>query len=109
MTHGTWVPKGILERDDLPLSAKLLYGLVDALSQEEGCFASNEYVAKHLGLSKRQVQNLLKTLLDAGLIVRNLDESTGQRHLWTVEKYALHRASRGATDFTPPTKFIAPI
>lgn len=108
MTHGTWIPKGILERDDLPLSAKLLYGLVDALSQEEGCFASNDYVGKHLGLSKRQVQNLLNTLLKAGLIVRQVDETTGKRHLWTVEKYALKQVAGGATDFTPPVQSISP-
>lgn len=108
MTHGTWVPKGILERDDLPLSAKLLYGLVDALSQEEGCFASNEYVARHLGVSKRQVQNLLNTLLKAGLIVRSLDEATGKRHLWTVEKHALMSVNRGEANCTPPVQSISP-
>lgn len=105
MAHGTWIPKAVLERSDLPVTAKMLYGLVDALSQDEGCFASNEWVAATLGLKKRQVQNLIKRLIEAGLIVR---EDGDRRVLWTVEKQALNRCNKGAVKCTPPVQSVAP-
>jgi hypothetical protein len=105
MAHGTWIPKAVLEKADISLSAKLLYGLVDALCQDEGCFASNEWVAASLGLKKRQIQYLLKELIDAGLVIRQEGE---RRVLWTVEKAALIKAARGAADCTPPVQSIAP-
>jgi DNA-binding transcriptional ArsR family regulator len=106
MTHGTWIPRLVLERADIPLSAKLLYGLIDALDGDEGCFASNGWIATNLGLGKRQVQNLLTTLIDAGLVVRV--EREGKRYLQTIEKAALSGAKRDATNCTPPVQSVTP-
>lgn len=106
MTHGTWIPRLVLERADIPLSAKLLYGLIDALDGDEGCFASNGWIATNLGLGKRQVQNLLTILIDAGLVVRV--ERDGKRYLQTIEKAALSGAKRDATNCTPPVQCVTP-
>jgi biotin operon repressor len=110
MPHGTWIPRGVLERADLPLSARVLYGLIDALDRDEGCFASNAWIAQHLGLTKRQVQNLLNTLVEKGLVVRRVRDR--KRFICTVEADALHRVSTPSegheADFTPPVKSVSP-
>jgi DNA-binding MarR family transcriptional regulator len=105
MTHGTWIPKAVLERVDIPLSARVLYGLIDALDGDEGCYASNGWIATNLALTPRQVQNLLKMLVDAGLVVRI--ETDGKRILRTVEKQALVALKGDAVNFVPPTKPIS--
>ena len=105
MTHGTWVPKAVLEMVDIPLSAKVLYGLIDALDGDEGCYASNGWIATNLALTPRQVQNLIKQLVDKGLVVRV--ETEGKRVLRTVEKQALLALKRGEANFVPPTKSIS--
>jgi len=106
MTHGTWIPKAVLERVDIPLSARVLYGLIDALDGNEGCYASNGWIATNLALTPRQVQNLIKTLIDTGLVVRlDLD---GKRILRTVEKQALVALKGDAANFVPATKPISP-
>ena len=105
MTHGTWVPKAVLEMVDIPLSAKVLYGLIDALDGEEGCYASNGWIATNLALTPRQVQNLIKQLVDKGLVLRV--ETEGKRVLRTVEKQALLALKGGEANFVPPTKPVS--
>lgn len=79
--------------ETLTITEKVVYGIVNALDNEEGCYASNGYLAQTLQLSDRQVKNVLKTLIDFQLVVRI--EVDGRRILRTVEKQALV----GATDF----------
>ncbi len=79
--------------ETLTITEKVVYGIVNALDNEEGCYASNGYLAQTLQLSDRQVKNVLKTLIDFQLVVRI--EVDGKRILRTVEKQALV----GATDF----------
>lgn len=106
MNQGTWIPRLVLERADIPLSARLLYGLIDALDGDEGCFASNGWIATHLGLKPRQVQNLIKVLVDRGLVVRHIRDD--KRYLMTVEKAALAKVNGDVMHCVPPTQSIAP-
>lgn len=87
--------------DTLTITEKVVYGIVNALDNEEGCYASNGYLAQTLGLSDRQVKNVLKTLIDFQLVVRI--ELDGRRILRTVEKQALV----GVTDFLGKGKPIS--
>ena len=90
---GVWIPVEVFQMETLTITEKVVYGIVNALDNEEGCYASNGYLAKTLQLSDRQVKNVLKTLIDFQLVVRI--ELDGRRILRTVEKQALV----GATDF----------
>lgn len=90
---GIWIPAEVIQLETLTITEKVVYGIVNALDNEEGCYASNGYLAKTLQLSDRQVKNVLKTLIDYNLVVRV--EVNGRRILRTVEKQALV----GATDF----------
>lgn len=50
---------------------KLAIALIEGLSNEKGyCFASNAYIADALGVSERQVQNVIKRLEDIGIMGR---------------------------------------
>lgn len=90
---GVWIPVEVFQMDTLTITEKVVYGIVNALDNEDGCYASNGYLAQTLQLSDRQVKNVLKTLIDYQLVVRI--ELNGKRILRTVEKQALV----GATDF----------
>ena len=90
---GVWIPVEVFQLETLTITEKVVYGIVNALDNEEGCFASNGYLATTLQLSDRQVKNCLKTLIDFQLVVRV--ELNNKRILRTVEKQALV----GATDF----------
>jgi hypothetical protein len=90
---GVWIPAGVFQTTTISITAKVVYGVVDGLDNDEGCFASNAYLSKHLGLGERQLRNLLKELDDAGLITRI--EQEGRRIIRTVEKVALQNALAG--------------
>lgn len=87
---GVWIPAGVFQTSMVSLAAKVVYGVVDALDNDDGCFASNAYLSRHLGLKERQIRNLLKELDDARLIVRV--EVGGRRVIRTVEKLAVENA-----------------
>jgi hypothetical protein len=87
---GVWIPAGVFQTTTVSLTAKVVYGVVDALDNDAGCFASNAYLSRHLGLSVRQLQAILADLEVANLVTR-VDEG-GRRVIRTVEKVALQRA-----------------
>jgi len=82
---GIWIPAIVLTYP-ISITAKVCFGVVDGLDNEDGCFASNAYLQNHLQLEKRQLQNILKELDDAKLIVRQ--EVAGRRIIRTVNKVA---------------------
>jgi hypothetical protein len=84
---GVWIPSEVLQLETLSITEKVVYGIISALDNEDGCYASNGYIARTLQLSDRQVKNVLKTLIDYNLVKRI--EIYGKRILRTVEKQAL--------------------
>ena len=36
---GVWIPREVFTHKDLSPNAKFLYGIIDALDNEEGCYA----------------------------------------------------------------------
>jgi hypothetical protein len=84
---GVWIPKEVFQMETLSPTAKFVYGIIDSLDNEDGCYASNGYLARSLGLAERQIRNLLRELDDLKLIVRI--EQDGRRIIRTVEKVAL--------------------
>ena len=99
---GVWIPAEVLQLNTLSITDKVVYGIINSLDNEDGCYASNGYLATTLDLSERQIKNIIKTLCDYNLVVRV--EVAGRRILRTVEKQALVRA----TDFTSLGKSVSP-
>ncbi len=87
---GVWIPAGVFQTSKVSITAKVVYGVVEALDNEDGCFASNAYLSRHLGLGERQIRNILQELDEANLITRV--EQNGRRVIRTVEKMAVVKA-----------------
>jgi hypothetical protein len=78
----TEIPGYIMDLD-ISWVKKAVWGRVHALTKQEGyCYASNQYLADDLNISKRTLQRHLKDLKGDGLIHRDYNES-GQRILFT--------------------------
>ena len=81
---GIWIPKDIWLHPELSWMEKCLAAEIDSLDREneegeEGCFASNDYLMKMFGLSKRQIQRGLEKLKKLNLIRY---EKTDGRKRW---------------------------
>lgn len=92
---GVWIPAGVFQLKTISLTSKVVYGVVEALDGDDGCFASNAYLSRHLGLEERQIRNILSELTDACLIRR--EQVNGRRVIRTVEKIALDNAFANAS------------
>lgn len=87
---GVWIPAQVFQNNNLTITAKVVFGVLEGLDNEDGCFASNSYLSRHLGLGERQIRNVLKELEDASLIIR--EEIEGKRTIRTVVNLALGAA-----------------
>lgn len=68
-TDGRFLPVNIMNRSDLSTGCKLVLGTLCALSRSHGfCWASQQYLADALGISRRSIQHHLKELAEAQLI-----------------------------------------
>ena len=88
---GVWIPASIFQTPTISITAKVVYGVLESLDNEGGCFASNAYLSKHLGLEVRSVQLILADLEVAGLIKRSEDPN-GRRIIRTIERVAVTKA-----------------
>lgn len=102
---GVWIPAGVFQHLTISITAKVVYGVVEALDNDDGCFASNAYLSRHLGLGERQVRNILQELDEANLITRV--EVEGRRVIRTVEKSAIVKALGEAKNCLGGRKNIA--
>lgn len=75
----------IVKSDLLSSTEKLVYGVILALSNHKGyCYASNEYIAKRVNLSKRTITKAIGELKKANYIrIENIDY---QRRIYLIQK-----------------------
>ncbi len=66
---GVWIPAIIWESDSLSLREKCLLVEIDSLDKGQGCYASNAYLGKFLGISEGQTANIITDLRKRGLVV----------------------------------------
>lgn len=64
----TITPKCVLEDRNISFSAKVLYGQLNRLQGDDGCWASNQYLAELLGVSTRSIRDIIKSLEDNNYI-----------------------------------------
>ncbi len=65
---GIWIPAEIWLCNELSIMDVILLSEIDSLDKEKGCFASNGYLSKFLGISKINVSKHIKKLKTLGLI-----------------------------------------
>lgn len=67
---GIWIPKSLWLDDSLSPSEKCLLSEIDSLSKNgDGCYASNEYLAKFMHMTEGSLKNMLSHLRKGGYIV----------------------------------------
>lgn len=64
---GVWIPAALWTRKDLTWLQKCILAEIDNLSK--GCFASNAYLAKHMGIAERTLTNNLAELRKKNLLI----------------------------------------
>jgi len=68
---GVWIPKELFLNETLSWAEKILLIEIDSLDQNgQGCFASNEYLAKFVQLSEGSLANLIVKLMNKGYIIK---------------------------------------
>ena len=65
---GIWIPKDIYLNKDLSWTDKILVIEILSLDNERGCFASNDYFAEFLGVTKTTISTSISKLKDLGFI-----------------------------------------
>ena len=65
---GIWIPKEIWLNKEINTIQKVLLAEIDSLSIEKGCYASNEYLSKFIGISKRQTISYISDLKNKGYL-----------------------------------------
>ncbi len=74
------VPLSLMSRKDISQTAKLLYGLIVCLSHQAGyCYASDDYIAERIGVSKRQTQRAITELETLRIVL--ITGATSRRHI----------------------------
>ena len=78
---GVWISKEIWLAKDLGWSEKLLLVEIDSLDGEQGCFASNEYLANFFGLSKDRISKMVSSLKKKGYITVQVFYKEGTKQI----------------------------
>lgn len=74
------IPASVRYDDNLPASAKLLYGEITALANARGfCSASNSYFANLYGVNKTTVSEWVSALVGQGHITVEVDREAGNQ------------------------------
>ncbi len=74
------IPATVRYDDSIPANAKLLYGEISALLNEDGfCFAGNQYFADLYGVTIKSISRLISTLEKANYIILTIEkDKTGK-------------------------------
>ena len=59
---GVWIPKDIWLAKNLSWTEKLVLTELDSLDNDDGCFATNEYLGTFFGLSKGRISKIISKL-----------------------------------------------
>lgn len=90
---GIWIPSEIWLDDRLTALDKIILAEIDSLDNEEGCTASNDYLAEFCGCTKVKVSNAISKLKDLSLI--ELSSFDGrQRKLKSCLKKSLRQTQK---------------
>lgn len=82
---GVWIPKDIWLNKELNALDKVIFAEIDSLDNEEGCWASNQYLAEFCGCSESKITKAVAKLKELGLIeVENFD---GRHRIIRVVKF----------------------
>tara|TARA_R100001163_G_C5066916_1_gene205631 strand:+ start:2096 stop:2746 length:651 start_codon:yes stop_codon:yes gene_type:complete len=93
---GVWIPKNIYLNKNLSWSEKILLVEIESLDNEDGCFASNDYFADFLGVTKTTVSISISKLKKLNF-VKQVSFDGRKRVLKVVDSEFKKTQSQGLT------------
>jgi len=111
---GIWIPREIWEHQTLCPLEKFLWAEIHSLDGDDGCFASNEYLANMVGCSPRRVQQMISNLKKLYLIKVQLTNNSERVIRMAISFVGVDTPTKYIAppheiNFVPPTKNISPI
>lgn len=97
---GVWIPKPIWLSKELSIIEKVFLAEIDSLDEDDnGCYATNDYLAEFFGLSTKRVSFIINRLCSRGYARSEINKRAGnKRRLWVCpEKYPRPIAESGDT------------
>ncbi len=113
-TYQINIPAAVRFDKRLPANAKLLYGEIKALCDQQGyCWANNHYFADLYSVKKETISLWLKQLRERGLVQVHINEKQGNQRQIFLQNLPLGvydkseevqgQNVRGLTDLSPPS------
>ena len=87
---GVFIPKALWINTELTWMEKLFLAEIEALDNDDGCFASNAHFEKFFGLGKRRTQEIISSIKNKGFIESELikqNKAIVKRIIKVTEKY----------------------
>lgn len=78
---GIWIPKEIWLSKDLTMQEKIMLVEIDSLDNEDGCFATNQYLADFFDISKTRVSIVLNNLVEKGYLKSKIIYKEGTKQI----------------------------
>jgi len=78
---GIWIPNYIWLSNNLTLQEKVFLVEIDSLNNNGGCYASNSYFGKFFGLSNTRVSLVIKSLIEKGYVISNINQEQGNKRI----------------------------
>jgi len=67
---GVWIPGEVAFNPELPYSDKFLFFWINSLDNERGCFASNDYLGRLMGIKPKSISRSITRLKNLGYITQ---------------------------------------
>lgn len=65
---GIWIPIQIWESNNLSMTEKIVLAEIDSFEKAQGCFASNNFLGKFLGLTPGRISQIISRLKELNYI-----------------------------------------
>jgi len=101
---GVFIPREVLLNESLTSTEKMLYGIIQSLDNDRGCYASNGYLGRMLGVGQETVRQGISNLEDSKLVSRSASDSG--RTIRTTSTLSLVKAPKNIC--TPPQENLHP-
>ena len=79
-----YIPKevmALLQNEEITIQESFVLSIIDFLDSKGECFASNDFIAKSIGLKKRRVIEIITNLEGKGYINRTVVYKTGTKEV----------------------------
>lgn len=105
---GIWIPKELWFSKDLTKTELLLFAEIDSLSTtEKGCYASNNYLSKFMGVSSSRISQMITSLVNKKYVdIKLIYAKDNPKQVVRRELYPINILSRGVVNkLNDPTKY----